>query len=133
MLFQSYFSNCFIIIFFLFCYYFSLTNPFYRRLLDEEDELSEVQPDAVPNEVREWLAATFTRNNTQKKRTDEKPKFRSVANAIRAGIMVDKLYRRVYTTNIMQMSSKLVDKLKVNILVCCFFLTFFILLALQLG
>lgn len=60
-------------------------------MLDEEDELSEVQPDAVPSEVREWLASTFTRSQVaQKPRTDEKPKFRSVANAIRAGIMVDR-------------------------------------------
>ena len=62
-----------------------------RRLLDEEDELAEAQPDAVPSEVREWLASTFTRNlAAQKPRTDDKPKFRSVANAIRAGIMVDR-------------------------------------------
>lgn len=26
-----------------------------RRLVDEDDELSEVQPDAVPPEVREWV------------------------------------------------------------------------------
>ncbi|XP_052814497.1 dual specificity calcium/calmodulin-dependent 3',5'-cyclic nucleotide phosphodiesterase 1C-like isoform X9 [Mya arenaria] len=32
-----------------------------RRLCDEEDELSEVEPDAVPTEVRDWLALTFTR------------------------------------------------------------------------
>lgn len=60
-------------------------------MLDEEDDLAEVQPDAVPSEVREWLASTFTRSQTTPKpRSDEKPKFRSVANAIRAGIMVDK-------------------------------------------
>jgi calcium/calmodulin-dependent 3',5'-cyclic nucleotide phosphodiesterase len=70
----------------------SVDHYLYRRLLDEEDELSEVQPDAVPNEVREWLASTFTRsNNAQKRRPEDKPKFRSVANAIRAGIMVDRL------------------------------------------
>lgn len=45
----------------------------------------------MPNEVREWLATTFTKNNSaQKRRSDDKPKFRSVANAIRAGIMVDR-------------------------------------------
>ena len=59
--------------------------------MDEEDELSEVQPDAVPSEVREWLASTFTRSTTtQKRRPEDKPKFRSVAHAIRAGIMVDR-------------------------------------------
>ncbi|CAG2110533.1 unnamed protein product [Medioppia subpectinata] len=66
-------------------------------LLDEDDDLSEVQPDAVPNEVREWLASTFTNksNNSQKRRPEDKPKFRSVAHAIRAGIMVDRIYRRL--------------------------------------
>lgn len=60
------------------------------RLCDEEDELSEVEPDAVPTEVRDWLALTFTRSMSNiKRRGEEKPKFRSVANAIRAGIMVD--------------------------------------------
>lgn len=42
--------------------------------------------DAVPPEVREWLASTFTRQLvTTRKRTEEKPKFRTVAHAIRAG------------------------------------------------
>lgn len=68
----------------------------YRRLADEDDELSEVQPDAVPPEVREWLASTFTRQMaTTKRKADEKPKFRSVAHAIRAGIFVDRMYRLV--------------------------------------
>ncbi|XP_052235980.1 dual specificity calcium/calmodulin-dependent 3',5'-cyclic nucleotide phosphodiesterase 1A-like isoform X4 [Dreissena polymorpha] len=67
-----------------------------RRLCDEEDELSEVEPDAVPTEVRDWLALTFTRSMSNiKRRGEDKPKFRSVANAIRAGIMVDRIYRRL--------------------------------------
>ncbi|CAN8024291.1 unnamed protein product, partial [Ixodes persulcatus] len=46
-----------------------------RKMLDEEDDLSEVQPDAVPNEVREWLASTFTRQAaTQRKRSEDKPR-----------------------------------------------------------
>ena len=61
-----------------------------RKLLEDEDDLCEVQTETVPNEVREWLASTFTKSNAQKKRTEDKPKFRSVANAIRAGIMVDR-------------------------------------------
>ncbi|RWS27188.1 calcium/calmodulin-dependent 3':5'-cyclic nucleotide phosphodiesterase 1A-like isoform X2 [Leptotrombidium deliense] len=84
-----------------------------RRLLDEEDDLSEVQPDAVPNEVREWLATTFTRNNTaQKRRAEDKPKFRSVANAIRAGIMVDRLYRRLCSSNMVQIPTNIANMLK---------------------
>ncbi|XP_074662330.1 dual specificity calcium/calmodulin-dependent 3',5'-cyclic nucleotide phosphodiesterase 1A-like [Tubulanus polymorphus] len=67
-----------------------------RRLCDEDDELSEVEPDAVPTEVRDWLALTFTRSmSNMKRRGEEKPKFRSVAHAIRAGIMVDRIYRRM--------------------------------------
>ncbi|XP_041373982.1 calcium/calmodulin-dependent 3',5'-cyclic nucleotide phosphodiesterase 1A-like isoform X2 [Gigantopelta aegis] len=67
-----------------------------RRLCDEDDELSEVEPDAVPSEVRDWLALTFTRSmSNMKRKGEDKPKFRSVAHAIRAGIMVDRIYRRL--------------------------------------
>ncbi|XP_071101188.1 dual specificity calcium/calmodulin-dependent 3',5'-cyclic nucleotide phosphodiesterase 1A-like isoform X5 [Haliotis cracherodii] len=67
-----------------------------RRLCEEDDELSEVEPDAVPSEVRDWLALTFTRSmSNMKRKGEEKPKFRSVAHAIRAGIMVDRIYRRL--------------------------------------
>jgi hypothetical protein len=95
-------------------------SPFYsyksRRLADEDDELSEVQPDAVPPEVREWLASTFTRQlATTRKKSDEKPKFRSVAHAIRAGIFVDRIYRRVSSTALMQFPPEVVKVLKVNI------------------
>ncbi|XP_023315953.1 calcium/calmodulin-dependent 3',5'-cyclic nucleotide phosphodiesterase 1-like isoform X8 [Trichogramma pretiosum] len=84
-----------------------------RRLADEDDELSEVQPDAVPPEVREWLASTFTRQlATTRRRADEKPKFRSVAHAIRAGIFVDRIYRRVTNTALMQFPPEVVKVLK---------------------
>ncbi|XP_053691955.1 dual specificity calcium/calmodulin-dependent 3',5'-cyclic nucleotide phosphodiesterase 1-like [Sabethes cyaneus] len=83
------------------------------RLADEDDELSEVQPDAVPPEVREWLASTFTRQlATTRKRSDEKPKFRSVAHAIRAGIFVDRIYRRISSTALMQFPPEVVKVLK---------------------
>lgn len=86
-----------------------------RRLADEDDELSEVQPDAVPPEVREWLASTFTRQlATTRKKSDEKPKFRSVAHAIRAGIFVDRIYRRVSSTALMQFPPEVVKVLKVT-------------------
>lgn len=49
----------------------------------------------MPTEVRKWLETTFTRNSiSQKCRSEDKLKFRSVANAIRAGIVVDRIYRR---------------------------------------
>lgn len=86
-----------------------------RRLADEDDELSEVQPDAVPPEVREWLASTFTRQLvTTRKRTEEKPKFRTVAHAIRAGIFVDRIYRRVSSTAMLQFPPEVVKVLKVS-------------------
>lgn len=89
--------------------------PTDRRLADEDDELSEVQPDAVPPEVREWLASTFTRQLvTTRKRTEEKPKFRTVAHAIRAGIFVDRIYRRVSSTAMLQFPPEVVKVLKVN-------------------
>ncbi|VDK49889.1 unnamed protein product [Anisakis simplex] len=63
-----------------------------RRICDEDDDLAEVTSESVPDEVREWLAATFTRQNVPSKR--EKPKFKSVANAIRTGIFFDKMFRK---------------------------------------
>ncbi|CAF1335156.1 unnamed protein product [Adineta ricciae] len=67
-----------------------------KRLMEEDDDaLSEIEPDSVPNEVRDWLAMTFTRSmSTIKQKPTEKKKFKSVAQAIRAGIMVDRLFRR---------------------------------------
>ncbi|UYV62212.1 PDE1C [Cordylochernes scorpioides] len=85
-----------------------------RRLLPEdEDELSEVQPDAVPTEVREWLASTFTRQSASRgRRSEDKPKFRSVANAIRAGIMVDRIYRRMCSATVLYIPSPVAPLLK---------------------
>jgi len=63
----------------------------------DDDELGRVEAEAVPTEVRDWLAQTFTRSTTvgatKRFSGDTKPRFRSVANAIRAGILVD---RRVF-------------------------------------
>ncbi|CAF0924105.1 unnamed protein product [Rotaria sordida] len=71
--------------------------PIRRRLMEEDDgALSEIEPDSVPNEVRDWLTMTFTRSmSTLKRRPSDKPKFKSVAQAIRAGIMVDSCSRIV--------------------------------------
>ncbi|CAF4596028.1 unnamed protein product, partial [Rotaria sp. Silwood2] len=75
-----------------------------RRLMEEDDgALSEIEPDSVPNEVRDWLAMTFTRSmSTIKRRPSDKPKFKSVAQAIRAGIMVDRfvIYSSILAYNI---------------------------------
>ncbi|XP_005373406.1 PREDICTED: calcium/calmodulin-dependent 3',5'-cyclic nucleotide phosphodiesterase 1A isoform X4 [Chinchilla lanigera] len=68
-----------------------------RRLLDTEDELSDIQTDSVPSEVRDWLASTFTRKmGMTKKKTEEKPKFRSIVHAVQAGIFVERMYRKSY-------------------------------------
>ncbi|KAG8183104.1 hypothetical protein JTE90_019987 [Oedothorax gibbosus] len=84
-----------------------------KRLLDEDDELSEVQPDAVPPEVREWLASTFTRQmSTTRRKSEDKLRFRSVAHAIRAGIMVDRIYRRLSSSSNLQMPAQIAQILK---------------------
>ena len=60
---------------------------------DDDDELGRVEAEAVPNEVRDWLAQTFTRSTSVASKRlsgDSKPRFRSVANVIRAGILVDR-------------------------------------------
>uniref|UniRef100_A0A8I3RYV3 Phosphodiesterase n=2 Tax=Canis lupus familiaris TaxID=9615 RepID=A0A8I3RYV3_CANLF len=68
-----------------------------RRLLDTEDELSDIQTDSVPSEVRDWLASTFTRKmGMMKKKSEEKPKFRSIVHAVQAGIFVERMYRKSY-------------------------------------
>ncbi|XP_056010971.1 dual specificity calcium/calmodulin-dependent 3',5'-cyclic nucleotide phosphodiesterase 1A-like isoform X17 [Ostrea edulis] len=84
-----------------------------KRLTDEDDELSEVEPDAVPTEVRDWLALTFTRSMSNVRRRGlEKPKFRSVAHAIRAGIMVDRIYRRLSSSATLHIPPAVLQLLK---------------------
>uniref|UniRef100_A0A8B9P3S1 Phosphodiesterase n=1 Tax=Apteryx owenii TaxID=8824 RepID=A0A8B9P3S1_APTOW len=62
-----------------------------RQILDTEDELQEMRSDAVPSEVRDWLASTFTQQARAKgRRSEEKPKFRSIVHAVQAGIFVER-------------------------------------------
>ncbi|KAB0393605.1 hypothetical protein E2I00_004945 [Balaenoptera physalus] len=73
------------------------TINFCRRLLDTDDELSDIQSDSVPSEVRDWLASTFTRKmGMMKKKSEEKPRFRSIVHAVQAGIFVERMYRKSY-------------------------------------
>ncbi|XP_035283869.1 calcium/calmodulin-dependent 3',5'-cyclic nucleotide phosphodiesterase 1A isoform X2 [Anguilla anguilla] len=84
-----------------------------RRLVDTEDELSDIQSDAVPSEVRDWLASTFTRQmGLMLRRTEEKPRFRSIVHAVQAGIFVERMYRR--TSNMVGLSypSSVISALK---------------------
>jgi len=66
------------------------------------DDLSELQSEAVPEEVRKWLASTFAKQETGPRRSkEERPSFRSVANAIRTGIFIEKIYRRMSSSQLM--------------------------------
>lgn len=59
--------------------------------MDTEDELSDIQSDSVPSEVRDWLASTFTRQKVLKlRRNEDKPRFRSIVHAVQAGIFVER-------------------------------------------
>ncbi|XP_029004477.1 dual specificity calcium/calmodulin-dependent 3',5'-cyclic nucleotide phosphodiesterase 1A [Betta splendens] len=70
-----------------------------RRLAQPEDELSDIQSDTVPSEVRDWLASTFTRQRAlMLRRGDDKPRFRSIVHAVQAGIFVERIYRRTSNT-----------------------------------
>ncbi|XP_042805259.1 calcium/calmodulin-dependent 3',5'-cyclic nucleotide phosphodiesterase 1A isoform X6 [Panthera tigris] len=74
-----------------------IPGPGSQRLLDTDDELSDIQTDSVPLEVRDWLASTFTRKmGMMKKKSEEKPKFRSIVHAVQAGIFVERMYRKSY-------------------------------------
>lgn len=86
-----------------------------RRAVEEDDDLSEVRADAVPPEVRAWLASTFTRQigSHRKPGETDKPKFRSVAQAIRAGILVERIYRRMSSSSFLQFPAEVARNLKV--------------------
>jgi len=84
-----------------------LTELLFSRVMEVEGPLQAdnvlgvVEEDRVPREVRDWLTITFTHTattNTPKRLSDEKQlKFRSVAHAIRAGIVVDRLTLLLHT------------------------------------
>ena len=56
----------------------------------------------MPDEVRKWLASTFAKQEQLVRRKDERPTFRSVANAIRTGIFIEKIYRRMSTSQLIK-------------------------------
>uniref|UniRef100_A0A4W5N0A8 PDE1 N-terminal domain-containing protein n=1 Tax=Hucho hucho TaxID=62062 RepID=A0A4W5N0A8_9TELE len=69
-----------------------------RHGLDAEDDLQKLHSDGVPTEVTDWLASTFTqRARRPARRSDDKPKFRSIVHAVQAGIFVERMFRRAYT------------------------------------
>ncbi|EMP25275.1 Calcium/calmodulin-dependent 3',5'-cyclic nucleotide phosphodiesterase 1B [Chelonia mydas] len=83
------------------------------EILDTEDELQEIKSDAVPSEVRDWLASTFTQQTRAKgRRSEEKPKFRSIVHAVQAGIFVERMFRRTYTAVGPNYSTSVINCLK---------------------
>ena len=92
---------------------------FYINIYRDEavgDDLSELQSEAVPEEVRKWLASTFAKQETAPRRRgpDERPTFRSVANAIRTGIFIEKIYRRMSSSQLMAIPPDVHHALKVS-------------------
>lgn len=89
-------------------------------LAEEDDVLPETQPHVVPAEVRDWLSSTFTRKLVSTQKTNqEKPKFRTVAQAIRAGIFVDRIYRQLLSSSFLQFPPEVLKILKVREAVKC--------------
>ena len=85
------------------------------------DDLSELQSEAVPEEVRKWLASTFAKQETAPRRRgpDERPSFRSVANAIRTGIFIERIYRRMSSSQLMVIPPEVQHALKVGDISVC--------------
>ncbi|XP_075055346.1 dual specificity calcium/calmodulin-dependent 3',5'-cyclic nucleotide phosphodiesterase 1B isoform X3 [Mixophyes fleayi] len=84
-----------------------------RQILDTEDELPEIRSDSVPSEVRDWLASTFTQQTRSTgRRSEEKPRFRSIVHAVQAGIFVERMFRRTYTAVGPNYSAAVVNSLK---------------------
>ena len=79
-----------------------------------EDDLSELESEKVPEEVRKWLASTFAKTEQVVRKKDERPTFRSVANAIRTGIFIEKIYRRMSTSQLMVIPENLNPFLEVR-------------------
>ncbi|XP_075250215.1 dual specificity calcium/calmodulin-dependent 3',5'-cyclic nucleotide phosphodiesterase 1-like isoform X2 [Convolutriloba macropyga] len=83
-----------------------------KRKGREDDDLSEVDASAVPDEVRDWLASTFTRKMGSGRRDGEKPKFKSIVNALRAGMFVERMFRRMSGLQGLSYPTALVPHLK---------------------
>lgn len=82
---------------------------------EAEDDLSELQSDAVPDEVRKWLASTFAKQEAPVRRSEERPSFKSVANAIRTGIFIERIYRRMSSSQLMVIPPEVQQCLKVSL------------------
>ncbi|MBN3310079.1 PDE1B phosphodiesterase, partial [Amia calva] len=84
-----------------------------RQMLDMEDDLHQIRSESVPTEVRDWLASTFTQKaRPPARRSDEKPKFRSIVHAVQAGIFVERMFRKAYTAAIPNQPSAVIQCLR---------------------
>lgn len=80
---------------------------------EPEDDLSELQSEAVPDEVRKWLASTFAKQEAPARRAEEsKRTFKAVANTIRTGIFIEKIYRRMSSSQLMHIPPEISKVLK---------------------
>ena len=97
-------------------WYKPISRCYYYRDETIGDDLSELQSEAVPEEVRKWLASTFAKQESAPRRRgpDERPSFRSVANAIRTGIFIEKIYRRMSSSQLMVVPPEVQHALKVS-------------------
>lgn len=70
----------------------------------------------APEEVKDWLAFTFTRQLASRMGAEEnKPKFKTVAQAVRAGLLVDKIYDRLTLPPVnMKFPNEVTEMLKVS-------------------
>lgn len=84
-----------------------------RQCLESEDDLQQLQSDGVPLEVTDWLASTFTqRIRRPLRRSDEKPKFRSIVHAVQAGIFVERMFKRAYTATMPDQPAAVINCLR---------------------
>ena len=68
----------------------------------------------MPEEVRKWLSSTFAKQESTVRRSEERPSFKSVANAIRTGIFIERIYRRMSSSQLMVMPPEVQKALKVR-------------------
>uniref|UniRef100_A0A668VIJ9 PDEase domain-containing protein n=1 Tax=Oreochromis aureus TaxID=47969 RepID=A0A668VIJ9_OREAU len=95
------------------CLLESLCSEENRQLGNQDDELSDIQSDSVPLEVRDWLASTFTRQRTLLlHHSEDKPHFRSIVRAVQAGIFVERMFRRTSNMTGLSYSLNIITMLK---------------------
>lgn len=64
--------------------------------------------------MRKWLASTFAKQEAPVKKKEQRPTFKSVANAIRTGIFIERIYRRMSSSQLMIVPPEVQRALKVK-------------------